>query len=42
MALKPLDRHVVRTRDLLVDNEPHNEYFDPIELTAKKLWKEIS
>ena len=42
MSFKPLDRSVVRTRDLMLDDgQAYDQYYDPMLLTAKNMWKDI-
>jgi len=42
MSFKPLDRTVVRTKDLMVDGQSYTQYHDPFNLAAKNMWKDIS
>lgn len=41
MSFKPLDRNVVRSRDLVVDREPYDEFKDPFRQIAHHLWRDI-
>jgi hypothetical protein len=42
MSFKPLDRIEVRTKDLMVEGQPHNQYHDPFALAARHMWADIS
>jgi hypothetical protein len=42
MSFKPLDRTVVRSKDLMLDDgQAYDQYYDPMLLTAKNMWKDI-
>jgi len=42
MSFKPLDRTVVRSKDLMLDDgQSYDQYYDPMLLTAKNMWKDI-
>ena len=41
MSFKPLDRNEVRTRDLMVDGQSYDQYYDPHLLAARNMWKDI-
>ena len=42
MSFKPLDRTVVRTKDLMLDDgQSYDQYYDPMTLTARNIWKDI-
>ena len=42
MSFKPLDRNVVRTKELLLDGEAMDQYHDPMLLAARHMWNDIS
>jgi len=42
MSFKPLDRSVIRTKDLMVDGESFTQYYDPFTLAANNMWQDIS
>ena len=38
MSFKPIDRSIVRTRDLVLDDGmPYDQYYDPMLLTARNM-----
>jgi len=42
MSLKPLDRAVVRTRDLILDDgQSYDQHYDPFLLAARNMWRDI-
>lgn len=41
MSFKPIDRSEVRTRDLLVDGQAHDQFHDPFLLAARNMWSDI-
>ena len=41
MSLKPLDRQEVRTKDLMIDGQAFDQYYDPFTLATKKMWNDI-
>lgn len=41
MSYKPLDRSVVRTRDLVISGETYDEFKDPFRQVAHHLWRDI-
>ena len=42
MSFKPLDRSVVRTKDLMLDDgQSYDQYYDPMTLAARNMWKDI-
>lgn len=42
MSYKPLDRSVVRTKELLLeDGLAYDQYYDPFLLAARNMWKDI-
>lgn len=41
MSLKPLDRSEVRTRDLMVDGQAYDQFYDPFSLAARHMWSDI-
>ena len=42
MSWKPLDRTEVRTRDLLIDGQAYDQYYDPFLLSAGHMLKAIN
>lgn len=42
MSYKPIDRTQVRTRDLLIDGQAHDQFYDPFVLAARNMWADIS
>jgi len=42
MSFKPLDRDVVRTKDLMIDGQAYDQFHDPFMLAAKRMWHDIS
>ena len=41
MSYKPLDRSQVRTRDLMVDGQAYDQFYDPMTLSARRMWAAI-
>jgi len=42
MSFKPLDRSVVRTKDLMLDDgQSYDQYYDPFILAANNMMKDI-
>lgn len=41
MSYKPIDREVVRTKELLIDGQAYDQYYDPFQLTARNMMKHI-
>ena len=42
MSYKPIDRSVVRTRDIILsDNRSYNVYMDPMKVASRKIWEDI-
>jgi hypothetical protein len=41
MSFKPLDRAEVRTKDLMIDGQPCDQYYDPFALAARHMWSDI-
>lgn len=42
MSYKPVDRSVVRSRDItLKDNRSYNVYMDPMKVASRKIWEDI-
>ena len=42
MSFKPLDRDIVRTKELLVDGQAMDQHYDPFMLAARHMWRDIS
>lgn len=41
MSLKALDRRVVRTRDLLIEGQAYDQFYEPFSLAARQMWADI-
>ena len=41
MSFKPIDREVVRTKDLTIDGQTYDQYYDPFQLTARNMLTHI-
>ena len=41
MSYKPIDRSEVRTKDLLIDGQAYDQYYDPFQLTARNMLAHI-
>ena len=42
LAYKPLDRSVVRTKELMLeDGQEYHQHYDPFLMSARKLWADI-
>lgn len=41
MSYKPIDRSVVRTKDLLLDGQAYDQHYEPFQLAARHMWKDI-
>lgn len=41
LSFKPLDRSEVRTRDLIIDGQAYDQHYEPFQLAARNMWKDI-
>ena len=41
MSFMPLDRSEVRTRDLMVDGQAYDQFYDPYTLATRQMWADI-
>lgn len=41
MSYKPIDRHDVRTKELMVDGQAMDAHYDPFLLAARHMWNDI-
>ena len=41
LSFKPLDRSEVRTKDLIIDGQTYDQHYEPFQLAARNMWRDI-